>query len=885
MRNRLSFAPFFALALAACQSTVTESKVTTGTEATDPSEPLFTDGVAVPTESARYALAASVTEPAAASLQDEQDEPAPSEASQGDPTAQESFDMVEIRRQRSRALSQQFAELAQQALGRNDFESAREQFAEALQLDPANQAARDGFRRAQALLGDPLAVSGEAFDADVTSEVVKQELLRTRARELTNKGDIALREGNYDEAILNYREAQIVLEYNPLIATESLDQRLIEARLEGAISARDENLAAEAARQRRQGEERINAAREAERLSLENKLRNYYQNADIAFRAQKYDEAAKFAELILVRDPGNELAQTMLEIAREAGHAKRREQIRRDYREQWTKTFEELSQMGVPVNDVLTFDLETWKEAESRTSLSERQIDKAVDPERESVIQALKTSFVPAVDFEAAELADVAQWLATGSKVNFQLSTAAKEELLDPIELKLGRRSVYSVLDTLSGSVDNFAWKIEDGVVVITTKDSATGGQVRVTYSVAELTTPIRDFVAPDINLIPSRGLDPSDEELPERNSSVLEATALESLIPQAVAPETWANDIANSISVTERGQMVVSQTPEVHAQIRELLADLRKATGTLVKIRTQFMRVEDNFLEDIGVDFRGLGQPGLGANGIEFNDFGDGSSEVGNVIGRTSDVGAYFDDGEDGAFRARIEDLYDSQLGNNTFEASGGLSFQWAFLNDLQLQLVLRAVSKSERIETVTSPTITVNNGSRANVTVLNQVAYVQDFDVQIAQAASIADPIIKVIQDGVILDVRPVVSADRRFITLELRPTIAQLTRPIAEQPTTLGTQNTVTIQLPEVEIQRVRTSIPMPDGSTVLLGGLKESTEQDKRSGVPILNRIPLMNFFFDRKGNFVSNRKLLILVNAEIVIPEEEVPTAAEMGRDQ
>ncbi|MEL6715129.1 MAG: hypothetical protein AAFP86_15210, partial [Planctomycetota bacterium] len=359
----------------------------------------------------------------------------------------------------------------------------------------------------------------------------------------------------------------------------------------------------------------------------------------------------------------------------------------------------------------------------------------------------------------------------------------------------------------------------------------------------------------------------------------------LESLIPAAVAPESWANDVANSISVTETGQMVVSQTPEVQRQIRELLSDLRKATGTLVKIRTQFMRVEDNFLEDIGVDFRGLGQPGLGANGIEFNDFGDGSSEFGDVVGRTNTIGAFFDDGADGSFRARIEDLYDSQLGNDTLQGSGGLSFQWAFLNDLQLQLILRAVSKSERIEVVTSPTITVNNGARANVQVLNQVAYVQDFDVQIAQAASIADPIIQVIQDGVILDVRPVVSADRRFITLELRPTIAELTRPILEQPTTLGTQNTVTIQLPEVEIQKVRTSIPMPDGSTVLLGGLKESTTQNLRSGVPILNKIPLLNFFFERKGTFVSNRKLLILVRADIVIPEEETPSAAELGRDQ
>ena len=131
-------------------------------------------------------------------------------------------------------------------------------------------------------------------------------------------------------------------------------------------------------------------------------------------------------------------------------------------------------------------------------------------------------------------------------------------------------------------------------------------------------------------------------------------------------------------------------------------------------------------------------------------------------------------------------------------------------------------------------------------------------------------------------ILDVRPVVSADRRFITLELRPTVAQLTLPIREQITTLGSQNSVTIQLPEVEIQRVRTSIPIPDGGTVLLGGQKISEKQDFKSGVPILNKIPLLNALFERKGNYISNRKLLILLRAQIVIPEEAEPTAAELG---
>mgnify|MGYP002528065877 CR=1 FL=1 len=334
---------------------------------------------------------------------------------------------------------------------------------------------------------------------------------------------------------------------------------------------------------------------------------------------------------------------------------------------------------------------------------------------------------------------------------------------------------------------------------------------------------------------------------------------------------------------VNDNGIMVVNQTPEVHAMINALLQDLREATGIMVDIHVRFMKVEDNFLEDVGIDFRGLGAPGVGT-AANFNDFGDAAlpNELGDSPGGDSTLGAFLDEGADGDVKARVEDLYDTQLGSDTFQAAGGLSFQWTLLSDMQLELILRAVSKSERIELVTAPRITVHNTSRAHLSVLNQVAYIKDFDVEIAQAASIADPIIEVIQDGVILDVRPVVSADRRFVTLELRPTIAQLKRPIEERVTTLGSQNSVTIMLPEVEIQRVRTSVPLPDGGTVLLGGMKESEKQSQRSGVPILNKIPILSLFFERKGTFISNRKLLILLRANILIPTELAPTPAEMG---
>jgi type II secretory pathway component GspD/PulD (secretin) len=64
--------------------------------------------------------------------------------------------------------------------------------------------------------------------------------------------------------------------------------------------------------------------------------------------------------------------------------------------------------------------------------------------------------------------------------------------------------------------------------------------------------------------------------------------------------------------------------------------------------------------------------------------------------------------------------------------------------------------------------------------------------------------------------------------------------------------------------------------------MLGGLKVSDKQEQRSGVPVLDRIPIVRFLFERQGTYVSNRKLLILINASIVIPEEHEPEESQLG---
>ena len=797
---------------------------------------------------------------------------------------------LERQRQQGRFLSQEFEREGDRALERADLSAALRSYATALETDNESTSAREKLRKVEALMGDRYAGAAAFLEDATEQEVVRRAQARMAAEDHSIRGKTALAQGDYATAIDEFRAAEMIVRYNPLIAQGSLELKAVQGQLEAAVRMSEEAVASEMKR-REDEAAKARAAKEAEEASyFENKLRQLYAEANTAFLAEDYAKAEALTNQILVEAPGNKDAMELRQTARDMRHSQADENNRRHYREQWIRTIEELDTMNVPQTEALVFDdLKRWAEVSQRKPLEFSALSSDPSGEKAAVMARLEETIITpkflGADGEGSPLEEVAAFLQSVSQVNFVISPKVMEELDEEqrtVKLDLPERSVRKLLDLMAETSESLRWKVQDGVVKFVVKDELKGGQTLKIYEVNDLIRPIPDFPGREMNVAPSGGVQLSEEEATEREANVVTGDQLDTLIRNNVAPGSWDADPDNSLRISN-GTMVVNQTPEVHEMIVKLLQDLREATGIMVDIQARFLSVQDNFLEDIGVDFRGLGQPGPGTNTF-FNDFGDAStqSDLGSEIGQGTDVGAFYDRSSNQEMRARVEELYDTTLGDeDVLVGSGGLSFQWTYLNDLQLQMVLRAVSKSERVELVTSPRITVHNTARGNLSVLNQVAYVQDFNVEIAQGASIADPIVAVVQDGVILDVRPVVSADRRFITLELRPTVAELRRPLAEIVTTLGSQNSVTIQLPEVDLRRVRTSIPMPDGGTVLLGGLKVSDRQDQSSGVPIVNKIPIVSFFFDRKGHYVSNRKILVLLKAQIVIPQELEPSPAQL----
>jgi len=781
---------------------------------------------------------------------------------------------------------------------RGEYEKALSTLHQARYLDRDNQEALELLNRTTAALDQRLGAIQDQARREELRHRVKLEQARIRADNLVLEGDRAREDGDYAAAIAHYEDALNILRHGPYGVDLGTDQATIENRLRDTREmekkqTREMDRAAKAGvMARKQEADALEAKRDAERIKR--LMHEAYRN----FQRARYDEAEKYLNFVIKIAPPESSyeveAQKLLKTVQDSRHDLTSREIKRETAEEWKRVMEELIQATLPPISEMEFPRDWADTVGKRKPATIARTTRALSEEDKIILRRLDSTTVPLSFEDETPFLQVLEYFHKVSAINFVASKGVHEKLseggtLAGINTRLPMRNALElVLDMVGG----LSYKVENGLVKIILPEEAKADVYLDFYPVHDLVNPIKDYPGPEINLNPS-GVEPEEAaESEESTNQNFEPDRLVDLIKGNIAKQTWEEDPSSYSAQIRNGILIVKHTEKVHQQIQKGLAGLRQSANIMVALEARFLLVEDNFLEDIGVDFRGLGDnsQGIGVAGrgtrAPMDDFGApgspggvGTPEAPAGPGTDTSSGIFYNNNSDGDIRARIENLYDSLLGNpKVLTGSGGLSVQVAYLDDTEVELILRAVRKSERINLTTAPRITVFNTERANVTVLNQVSYIKDYDAEIAQAAAITEPVVDVIQDGVVLDVRPIVSADRRYITMDLRPTVAQLTRPIPVATVSVATGTPVTLELPRLQIQRVRTTVTIPDNATVLLGGLKFSEEQQKFSGIPILSHIPILSFFTSRRGKYTSRRNLLILLKAKILIPGEVAPQA-------
>jgi general secretion pathway protein D len=243
---------------------------------------------------------------------------------------------------------------------------------------------------------------------------------------------------------------------------------------------------------------------------------------------------------------------------------------------------------------------------------------------------------------------------------------------------------------------------------------------------------------------------------------------------------------------------------------------------------------------------------------------------------------------------------------------ASSAASFGFAILSDIEAFFLIEAAQGNTRSNVLQAPKVTLFNGQNAFVSDTRQRPFVTSVTPVVGEFAAAQMPVITVLNEGTAVNVEAVVSNDRRFVRLTLVPFFSQIGRIQEFQfegskssrakssdersgadvkvPGATGLvglangfsssgeveqrSNGTTLQLPEFLFTTVTTTVSVPDGGTVLLGGVKRLREGRNEFGVPILSKVPYVNRLFKNVGLGRTTDSLMLMVTPRIIIQEEE-----------
>jgi general secretion pathway protein D len=232
-------------------------------------------------------------------------------------------------------------------------------------------------------------------------------------------------------------------------------------------------------------------------------------------------------------------------------------------------------------------------------------------------------------------------------------------------------------------------------------------------------------------------------------------------------------------------------------------------------------------------------------------------------------------------------------------FNPATAATFGFAILSDIEAYFFLQAAQGDVRTNILQAPKVTLFNGQQAYVSDTAQVPFVTSVIPVVGDFAAAHQPVIVVLSEGTALTIQAVVSNDRRFVRLTVVPFFSKIgdvdTFTFNGSTTTIrGSSSTVdgdddseseeenetviqegtTVQLPTFEFVTVSTTVSVPDGGTVLLGGVKRLSEERREEGVPMLSKLPYISRLFKNVGIGRTTQSLMMMVTPRIIIQEEE-----------
>jgi general secretion pathway protein D len=233
------------------------------------------------------------------------------------------------------------------------------------------------------------------------------------------------------------------------------------------------------------------------------------------------------------------------------------------------------------------------------------------------------------------------------------------------------------------------------------------------------------------------------------------------------------------------------------------------------------------------------------------------------------------------------------SQVGSNVAAATGGIStsttglvgaalnrafpgFNFLIGSDTNPNVILDALHAVTTLKVLSNPSVVVIDNQVATLMVGSDVPISTGSANVLNAATAASNTIVNTIDYrtvGIILRVVPRINANGN-VRLDIEQEISNVTN--AGGTTTSNTANLT----PTVSQRKVKSSIAIANGQTVLLAGLIQEQQELDRGGIPLLDQIPKLGDAFSHQTRAVTRTELIVFIRPQIIRDSVDAHFVAE-----
>ena len=273
-----------------------------------------------------------------------------------------------------------------------------------------------------------------------------------------------------------------------------------------------------------------------------------------------------------------------------------------------------------------------------------------------------------------------------------------------------------------------------------------------------------------------------------------------------------------------------------------ERLLDQLDTRPSQVLVESTILQTQLTEANAFGIDFAIIAD-------VDFTDFADLAGPLGSALSLANTDGQ----NETGFAPA---DNNGTAIVSNPGNFEGPATLKAAVLVD-DFAVFLRALDEVTDTTVLSSPKVLALNRQPARVLVGRKIGYLNTTSTQTATTQTV-----EFLDTGTQLSFRPFISKDG-MIRLELAPRVSEGF--IRSSTDIFGTAVTI----PDEVTQEVTTNVLVPDGATVVLGGLFREQTSLGRSQVPVLGDIPLIGAAFRGHDDSTDRTEIIFMIRPTIM----------------